>query len=85
MEALQAEQLQIMPTAAGLCQVSHDLPHDTTELEAMTGKSGGDADLWQLWVQVEDEMLVWRIGKEASFQRHRWPRGFGKIAGREAT
>jgi hypothetical protein len=77
-EALQAEQFQMMLTAARLRQVGHDLP-DAAELEPMPGEPGGDTDLWQCWMQVENEMLV-RVLVKGSFQRHRWPRASGNNA-----
>src|SRR5882724_11201009 len=85
LEAPQPEQFQMMLTAARLRQVGHDLPHDAAELEPMPGEPGGDTDLWQCWMQVEDEMLVWSVGEEAGLQRHRWPRGIGEIPCREAA
>src|SRR5215475_5336384 len=85
LEAPQAEQFEMLLTAARLRQIGHDLPHDATEFETMPGEPSGDTNLWQGWMPVEDKMFVWSIGEETGFQRHRWSRGIREITCREAA
>ena len=80
LKALQAEQVQIVPATARLHQVGHDLSNYAAELETVSGEPGGNTDLWQFWVQVEDEMLIGGIGEEAGFEGHRWACGVREIA-----
>jgi hypothetical protein len=38
--------------------MSEDLAHHRRELESLSRKAGGDADLRMPWVRVDDEVLV---------------------------
>ena len=75
----------MMLTAASLRQVGHDFPHNAAEFEPMPGEPSGDTNLWQRWMQIENEMLIRGVGEETGFERHRWPRGIGEISCREAA
>ena len=64
LKALQSEEIEVMPTLPPLCQVGHDFPDDTAEFEPVAGEPGRETDLGKVWVQVEDEMFIGRVGEE---------------------
>ena len=59
-------------------QVSHDLADDTTELEAVARKPGGNRYIRQTVEVIEDEVLVRCVSEEAGLGRKRRSVRFGK-------
>ena len=74
------EQRDVVARAAVEREVGEDLADDAAELEAVAGEAGGDDDLRRVGEQVDDEVLVGRVGEQARFIASVGPSASGKVA-----
>lgn len=51
----------------------------------MTGKSGCNQDPWGFWMEVNDKVPVWRIGKDTGLEFQSRTIGVGKISADHCT
>lgn len=80
-EPAQPEKLDIVPRLAALGQIGQDFADDAGEFEAVAGTGRGKTDLGVGGVQVNDKMLIGRVGEHAAFERHGRAAAFGEVAG----
>ena len=73
LEPAQPEKVQIVGGLPILGQVGHYFADNATELEPVSGKSRGDADLGKIGMGIQDKMLVGGVGEQARLEGQRWP------------
>src|ERR671917_1268248 len=79
-KAVETEEAYIVARYAGVCEVGHDLANHARELVAVPRARRGERDLLVVWVHVDDEVVVRRVGEHAGLQVHRRPAPVGEVA-----
>src|SRR5579885_3507365 len=79
-QTTQGEQRDVVAGAAFEGQIGENFPDYAGELEAVARAGRGHHDLRIAGEQVEDEVLVRRIGEQAGVERECWPGALGEVA-----
>ena len=79
-EAVEAEEAYVVARYAGVGQVGHDFAYHARELVAVPRAWRGEGDLLVVWVHVDDEVVVRRVGEHAGLEVHRRPAPVGEVA-----
>src|SRR5918998_5297132 len=78
-QAVEAEEANVVTRDPGLRQVGHDLAYHASELVTVPRARRGERDLLVVGVQVDDEVVVGRVGEHAGLEVHRRPAAIREV------